>query len=293
MNPTARIVVVILAVAALGGAFFWLRHPAPIPAAPVASNASPRPQVAPVPAPPPAPAPAAPAVRHPLGGRDLVGGPLPALDSSDGAFAAALSALLGNKALTRFLVLDDFARHFVATVENLATDNAAAELWPVRRTPGRFLATPAAENATIAAGNAERYTPFVRLAEAIDTERAVSLYRHFYPLLQRAYEELGYPGRYFNDRLVEVIDQLLATPEPAGPIAVKKVALPGTAASAGAAAGEDAHALYVFADPALEALSAGQKILLRVGPNGAARLEAKLTEVRQRLVERGSGASVP
>jgi hypothetical protein len=219
-----------------------------------------------------------------------VGGPLPALDSSDGAFAAALSALLGNKALTRFLVLDDFARHFVATVENLATDNAAAELWPVRRTPGRFLATPTAENATIAAGNAERYTPFIRLAEAIDTERAVSIYRHFYPLLQRAYEELGYPGRYFNDRVVEVIDQLLATPKPAGPIAVKKVALPGTVS---AGAGEDTHTLYVFADPALEASTAGQKILLRVGPSGAARLEAKLTEVRQRLIEHGPGASVP
>jgi hypothetical protein len=215
---------------------------------------------------------------------------LPALDSSDGAFAAALSSLLGNKALTRLLVLDDFARHFVATVENLATDNAAAELWPVRRTPGRFLATPATDTATIAAVNAERYTPFVRIAEAIDAERAVSLYRHFYPLLQRAYEELGYPGRYFNDRVVEVIDLLLATPEPAGPIAVKKVALPGTAS---VGAGEDAHALYVFADPALEALTAGQKILLRVGPDGAARLKAKLTEARLRLLERGPGASVP
>jgi hypothetical protein len=215
---------------------------------------------------------------------------LPALDSSDGAFAAALSTLLGHKGLTRLLVLDDFARHFVATVENLATDNAAADLWPVRRTPGRFLATPANDHATIAAENAERYLPFVRIAEAIDAERAVSLYRHFYPLLQRAYEELGYPGRYFNDRVVEVIDLLLATPEPAGPIAVKRVALPGTAS---VEAGEDAHALYVFADPALEALTAGQKILLRVGPDGAARLKSKLTEARQRLVERGPGASAP
>ena len=48
--------------------------------------------------------------------------------------------------------------------------------------------------------------------------RAVALYARLYPLFQQAYEELGYPGRYFNDRLVEVIDDLLATPEPTGPV---------------------------------------------------------------------------
>jgi len=31
------------------------------------------------------------------------------------------------------------------------------------------------------------------------------------PQLQQAYEDIGYPNRYFNDRLVDVIDQLLAT----------------------------------------------------------------------------------
>ena len=39
------------------------------------------------------------------------------------------------------------------------------------------------------------------------------VYERLYPLFQQAYEDLGYPGKYFNDRLVEVIDHLLQTPE--------------------------------------------------------------------------------
>jgi hypothetical protein len=38
--------------------------------------------------------------------------------------------------------------------------------------------------------------------------------------------------------------------------------------------------MYVFADPALEARPAGQKLLIRMGPNNAAAVKAKLTELR-------------
>jgi hypothetical protein len=42
---------------------------------------------------------------------------------------------------------------------------------------------------------------------------------------------------------------------------------------------------YQFADPKLEALAAGQKILLRVGPVNERRLKAKLAEIRQQLTK--------
>jgi hypothetical protein len=40
---------------------------------------------------------------------------------------------------------------------------------------------------------------------------------------------------------------------------------------------------YRFADPALEARSAGHKILMRVGPENAARLKTKLREIRAQV----------
>ena len=70
----------------------------------------------------------------------------------------------------------------------------------------------------ISADNGLRYTPYVLLIETVDLRRAVAVYVRLYPLLQRAYEDLGYPKRYFNDRLVEVIDQLLAMPDVSVPL---------------------------------------------------------------------------
>jgi hypothetical protein len=146
-------------------------------------------------------------------------------------------------------------------------------------TEGRF-ETEARGAATVTTfQNANRYAPFVRFVEGVDTRRAVAVYVRLYPLFQQAYEDLGYPGKYFNDRVVAVIDDLLATPEVTPPIKIKRVE------SAGRPKG--APVLYQFEDPALERRSAGQKILLRVGPENARRLMAKLVEIR-RQVARGA-----
>ena len=45
-------------------------------------------------------------------------------------------------------------------------------------------------------------------------------------------------------------------------------------------------ALVLYADPALEARSAGQKILLRMGRDNAAPLMAKLQEIRAQIAAR-------
>jgi hypothetical protein len=81
--------------------------------------------------------------------------------------------------------------------------------------------------------------------------------------LQQSYQNLGYPSGYFNDRLVQVIDVMLATPQPAGPIELVRP-----------------NVMYTYADPALEARPAGQKLLIRMGPENAAVIKAKLMELR-------------
>jgi hypothetical protein len=43
--------------------------------------------------------------------------------------------------------------------------------------------------------------------------------------------------------------------------------------------------MYEFADPNLEALSAGEKILLRMGAENAAKIKVKLREIRHALQE--------
>jgi hypothetical protein len=279
LNRAATVAVILVLALAAGGALLWWRHqpPRPVTAAP----AAPLPVAAPAPPPP-----AAPAVQYAVPPAEPLRGRLPALDDSDGYFENALIDLLGRKSVRSFLHLDGIVRGFVATVNNLANDNASSQLWPVNPTPGRFDAEARDGGTVISAKNAERYTPFVRFATGIDTARAVALYLRVYPLLQAAYEDLGYPGKYFNDRVLDTIDDLLATPTVPGPIKVKRVQVDGAPPSAGGG-------LYMFADPALERRSAGQRILLRMGPENAGRLIGKLTEVRTRimsaLVARGAG----
>ena len=106
----------------------------------------------------------------------------------------------------------------------------------------------------------------VALVHAVDSKQLVAIYVRFYPLFQQAYRELGYPDGYFNDRLVAVIDHLLATPDVKPPIALVQPKV-----------------LYQYADSELEALSAGQKAMLRVGPDNAAVLKAELREIRYRV----------
>jgi len=122
------------------------------------------------------------------------------------------------------------------------------------------------------------------LAERLSPEtlgKLVALYARLYPLCQRAYGELGYPNRYFNDRLIDVIDHLLATPEVKGPIKLVPPDVKGPVKL------ERPWVMYEFADPELEARSAGQKILIRMGAGNAARVKAKLRDIRRQLTQRG------
>lgn len=193
---------------------------------------------------------------------------------------AALADLIGRKAVETFLSIGDFPRKFVATVDNLGRSYAPASAWPINTTPGRFTVTQQVGGTVIAPDNSARYTPFVQMAESIDMGRVADFYVRLYPLLQHEYEQLGYPNQYFNDRLVAVIDQLLATPKIAYPVTLKLTEVKGPIPT------QRPWVRYEFADPSLEALSAGQKILLRLGETNENRLKVKLAQFRDELAKR-------
>ena len=240
------------------------------------------------PAPPPAPAAdAAPAVQHPVDanapegeGKDPAE-PLPALADAGPRVNQMLERLFGRQNVLTFLQPDRFVSHAVATVDNLAREQAPVAVWPINPTPQRFTTLRQGGNGeVIHPDNSRRYQPLVGLIESMDTAQAVKLYRSHYPLFQKAYEELGFPGRYFNDRLVQVIDHLIDTPVPEKAPAVQLVEVKGTVPSL------RPWVRYEFADPALQSMSAGRKILVRVGPDNQRRLQSKLADIRQQLVKK-------
>lgn len=272
MKYLSRQLIVVFILVGIGAAqYLWLQYrqrEVPIPRAPQ------------VEAPPAAIEPVAPAssgIQHPIEALQSEPAVLPSLGDSDSFVKAALNNLLGSKAVLAFLSVDDFIRHFVVTVDNLARGEAASHLWPVLPTPGRIVVVEYGDGTHVADGNAERFTPFVKLAQSVDSTKAAALYQRLYPLCQQAYEELGYPGKYFNDRLIEIIDQLLETPELKGPIKLTLTDVQGPIPAT------RPWLRYEFADPDLESLPAGQKILLRMGAKNAQALKAKLREFRERI----------
>jgi hypothetical protein len=265
--------IAVLGVLALGagGILWWTKRPSLAPVeVPVAATPAPAP--VPIPA-----APAEPAIRHPIEGAEAASAP-PA--GASGLDRATLVDLFGQKAVFAFLQIDGFVPRLVATIDNLARPHAAPRLWPVHPTAGRFGIERSGDSEQIAAANAQRYAPFVSFAEGIDTPRAVALYKRHYAVFQQAYGDLGYPRAYFNDRLVEVIDHLLATPAPATVPKLRLTEVKGPQPLT------QPWLHYEYADPGLEALSSGQKMLVRMGPENARRLKAKLAEFR-RLIASG------
>jgi hypothetical protein len=185
----------------------------------------------------------------------------PALSATEQA-----AALVGTERFAAMFVPDDFVRNIVATVDNLGRPKVATRMVPAKPPAGAFAAVGTEGNLVLGAANFARYTPWVELVDSLDADATVELYRKLYPQLQQAYEELGNPDGYFNDRVIAVIDHLLATPEPPDTIVLTRP-----------------NVFYEFADQTLEAESSGRKLLLRMGPGNAARVKMKLRDIRDRI----------
>ena len=243
--------IVIAAAIAIG---VYYRYYSPAPAAP-----PPPPTAAPQAAAPPAPA-----IQHPIpSSAEQQQAPLPPLDESDPVVRDSLSGLLGKSALTKFLVPHQVIRDFVVTVDNLPRKKVAAELRPLQPTGGDTAVDTQAGQTTLSDQNYARYAPLMQVVSSVDPKALATIYFRLYPLFQQAYENLGYPGKYFNDRLVLAIDSMLATPDVQGPIPLVRPKV-----------------FYQFSDPKLEALPAGQKLLIRMGPQNASIIKQKLQQFR-------------
>lgn len=197
--------------------------------------------------------------------------PLPPLEESDDYFSMELSDLFGP-ALSERLVEQRLVERVVATIDNLPREQIADRIRPMSGVGGQLKVNEGEGEGqyVLAPENYERYDALIGVAANADMNEVENLYRRFYPLLQKAYVELGYPDGYFNDRIIEVIDHLLATPEPEGELRLVRP-----------------HVLYEFADPELEELSPGQKFLLRIGEDHRATIKERLRDFRGRIVRQG------
>ncbi|MGE0313298.1 MAG: DUF3014 domain-containing protein [Lautropia sp.] len=193
--------------------------------------------------------------------------PLPQVDRSDPVVLESLLSSFPGAAMARVLNMQDFVRRLVVTVDNLPRELVPSQLSVAQRVPGLMAVERRQDSITLSPDNFARYDGVVGFIASLDPATLVKVYLKFYPLLDKEYKQLGYPQARFHDRVIVAIDDMLAAPSPTGPIELVQPKV-----------------LFRFADPGLQNLSAGQKILIRVGPAHADRIKQVLRRLRSHLL---------
>ena len=181
------VVAVVILGGALAGYYYW-------------QQTQPEPDAVEVTALPPTSAPPQPMVRQVVKVPEAKF-PLPQLGESDSVMLEALASLMGKESLLKIFRVEQLIHNIVVTIDHLPSQGLPVNTMPVTPVPGNLVASVADGEMSISPKNTERYTPYVRLAGMVNTEKLVALYLRFYPLFQQSYEELGYPNKYFNDRV--------------------------------------------------------------------------------------------
>ena len=189
---------------------------------------------------------------------------IPALGESDQYLHLGLSEIF-DEAVVRLLSKTILIEKIVATIDNLPRQHIAERMRPISAQENSFIVETQAgvDNFTLSARSYDRYTSLIDHLLMVDIDELANIYLRFYPLFQEAYEDLGYPQAYFNDRVIDVIEHLLNTPEVNDPIILHRP-----------------HVLYEFIHPELEALSGGQKLLIRLGIRNSAKVKQFLIDFK-------------
>ena len=207
--------------------------------------------------------------------------PLPELDQSDVTVLAALKDLNVN-GLVEMIIPQEILRKFVRAVNVLDEGKVITEYRPVASPQGTFVADSFnvkvsggelgeqqdVEQFRVSPKNYLRYTLFVQVISALDSDSAVALYKHFYPLLNRAHQELGMSKNNFHSVLIRAIDKVLAAPDANGDMILIRPKV-----------------YFEFADPALEKVPDVHKLMLRMGPDNAAKIKTSLKNARVKLLQ--------
>jgi hypothetical protein len=188
---------------------------------------------------------------------------LPALDASDAIVRQLVRMVSSHPRVAAWLATNGLIRNFVVVVVNTADGKTPAPQLQRLRPAGRFEVADRNGALSIDAREYARYDTLAAAAAALDPAGSARLYATFKPLIEEAYRDLGYPDAKFDDTLERAIARVLSARPLADPVPI----LPGKGA------------LYVFADPKVEALPAAQKQLLRMGPRNLQTIQAAVRAI--------------
>ncbi len=192
---------------------------------------------------------------------------LPLLNDSDQLIRDGVVSLTRHEGVNAWLSPNELIRKFVAFVDGVAVGQVVKDPVWILAPEGPFLAQQISEKVYLLdSASYKRYDFFTAVVVSLDARRAAEFFVLVRPMLQQAYDELGYPNRKFDDVVFQAIGRLLETPVINEPIRLVRPVV-----------------MYQFENKKLESLSAAQKQLIRMGPKNTRTLQVKLSEIALEL----------
>ncbi|MBZ4422034.1 DUF3014 domain-containing protein [Myxococcus sp. RHSTA-1-4] len=188
------------------------------------------------------------------------------LPESDGRVRDSVGRLSSEPEFAKWLQEKDLVRRFTAAVNNVAEGASPRMVLGFLAPAGGFEVAGAKGKTTIEPRSYARYDTVARVFGSLDAQAAGSVYRELKPLIDQAHREIAPPAQTFDGTFSRAIQHLLAVPVQEGAVEV-----------------EPRGALYAYASPELEGLSAAQKHLLRMGPQNMRIIQGKLRELQSAL----------
>lgn len=181
---------------------------------------------------------------------------LPSLDESDEWLREQAADLSPDSEWPTWLESDGLVDRIVLAVVNVAGGESPAAQLPFLQPSDTFAVVVDGDRTFADPENGRRYNGVVAAMTSVNARAAARFYRGVGPLLEAGLRELGFVDREFDELAQSVVDVVLETEVPTGPLEVEQTGI-----------------VWSYVDPELEELSPATKHLLRIGPDNLLRLQ--------------------
>lgn len=188
---------------------------------------------------------------------------LPPLDQIDPLVRELVTQITSHPRVAAWLATQGLIRNFVVVVSIVAEGRTPAGQLRVLRPSAGFRVVERSDQLYIDPRSYERYDGLAAATASIDPAGAARLYATLKPRIEEAYRDLGVPDTPFDRTLEQAIVLLLKTPILDDPVWAEPQGAIG----------------YGFAAPDVEALTAAQKQLLRMGPRNVRTIQSSLRAI--------------
>jgi hypothetical protein len=195
---------------------------------------------------------------------------LPSLDESDQWFTTKLPNLTWRKELLKLMVTEDMIRRFVVFTDNFSQGTLVYAHAPLITPKAKFSAIETQGDTGVKLqwdeSNTRRFSLYVDLLRSMDSDMLIEWYVELKPLIDQAYQELGYPDDDFTEVLHNAITKVLDMEIPKIQPELERPSV-----------------MYKYKDESLESLDDTEKLLLRLGKENLLVIKSVMLEINEKL----------